>query len=555
MKGFCKVMMALQNSRRIYGCSLFRPLNIIGGHSMRNEEVGYNEFGAKLAIDFMHIFSPQTSKQRIQIVRNAYVSSTRREYYADEIDRVVRNALPRKRTGTTLLEDSSNPTELIHALGRGTELQSRVMLLVGPVGSGKSTFVDFFRDVKLPQTIRDTTVWLSIDFNKAPPTIDNLEDWLVDRLIEQLRSSQPETDFDEWQTIEKVLGVEIKRLRKGELSLLASGTPEYNSQLYQRVKELTADKKQLAKCLSRHLAADRGKLLVVVLDNADKGDLVEQLAAFKVVQWLQSWLTCLVFLPIRDVTYETHKGTPPLDTVIKEFVFGIEPPQFTKVLKERIRLALAELSQSAGKELLEYSLENGMRVVYPASEIGIYLASIYRSLYDHDQLLRRMLVGLAGKNIRRAMEIFLDFCKSGHIGTQEILKIRALRGNYSLPFHVVTRVLLRLNRRFYDGDHSHIKNLFQADPTERFPNNFTRLAILSWLQVNQKTQGPAGTRGFHREETVVSQLVLVGCKFDQVLKELQYLLRSGCIYVEHQRQDSVELDDLIILAPAQDSQR
>lgn len=108
---------------------MFRPLNIIGGHSMRNEEVGYNEFGAKLAIDFMHIFSPQTSKQRIQIVRNAYVSSTRREHYADEIDRVVRNALPRKRAGTTLLEDSSNPTELMHALGRGTELQSRVMLL------------------------------------------------------------------------------------------------------------------------------------------------------------------------------------------------------------------------------------------------------------------------------------------------------------------------------------------------------------------------------------------------------------------------------------------
>ena len=37
----------------------------------------------------------------------------------------------------------------------------------------------------------------------------------------------------------------------------------------------------------------------------------------------------------------------------------------------------------------------------------------------------------------------------------------------------------RLNRRFYDGNHSHIKNLFQADPTERFPNSFTRLAILS----------------------------------------------------------------------------
>src|SRR5262249_45903917 len=158
------------------------------------------------------------------------------------------------------------------------------------------------------------------------------------------------------------------------------------------------------------------------------------------------------------VTYYTHKNRPPLDTVIKEFVFRIESPPFAEVLRRRIQLALSELSTVHKGEVYEYSLESGIRIVYPATEQGLYLACIYKSLYEHDRLLRRMLVGLAGKNIRRAMEIFLDFCKSGHIGHGEILKIRAYKGNYSLPYKIITRVLLRLNRRYYNGDASYVKN-------------------------------------------------------------------------------------------------
>ena len=174
-----------------------------------------------------------------------------------------------------------------------------------------------------------------------------------------------------------------------------------------------SDRVQHTKAFARYLCNERGKLLVLVLDNCDKGNRAEQLAMFQTVRWIQSWLKCLVFLPIRDVTYHTSKDQPPLDTVIKDFVFRIETPPFTEVLNRRIKLAFTELMmQSAKSEKYEYSLDSGMRIIYPATELGLYLACIFKSLYDHDRLLRRMLVGLAGKNIRRAMEIFLDFCKS-----------------------------------------------------------------------------------------------------------------------------------------------
>jgi polynucleotide 5'-kinase involved in rRNA processing len=67
----------------------------------------------------------------------------------DEIDRVIRAALPAGPTSATVIDDTDNPSALIRALRRGKDLTHKIFLLVGSVGSGKSTFVDYFREVKL----------------------------------------------------------------------------------------------------------------------------------------------------------------------------------------------------------------------------------------------------------------------------------------------------------------------------------------------------------------------------------------------------------------------
>jgi hypothetical protein len=151
-----------------------------------------------------------------------------------------------------------------------------------------------------------------------------------------------------------------------------------------------------------------------------------------------------------------------LDTALKGLTFRIEPPAFIKVLQERVRLALKEMEVNAKTAAtLSYVLPNGMRVSYPASDQSLYLASILRSLYAHDRFVRRILSGLAGRDVRRALEIFLEFCMSGHIGEDEIYRIRFFEGRHVLPLSVVARVLLRLQRRYYNGDKAYVKNLIQ----------------------------------------------------------------------------------------------
>ena len=123
---------------------------------------------------------------------------------------------------------------------------------------------------------------------------------------------------------------------------------------------------------------------------------------------------------------------------------------FQQVLVKRVQLALREIGAGQSGSL-RYDLPNGYTVEYSKTDTSLYLMSILKSIFDHDKYVRRIIVGLSARNIRRAMEIFLEFCTSGHIKEDQIFKIRRSEGKYTLPLYQVSRVLLRMNRRFYDG--------------------------------------------------------------------------------------------------------
>ena len=365
-----------------------------------------------------------------------------------------------------------------------------------------------------------------------------------------LRNEHAEIDFDARDAIERVFSVELNRLRKGALAKLTPGSEAYEVRVADAIMALQSSPLDTARAMSRHLCGERNRLLVVIFDNCDKQDRDEQLDYFQIARWLQAQIRCLVILPLRDVTYYACKDQPPLDTTIKDLVFRIDPPPFSKVLGARIKLVLHDLQIKSDAKVLDYTLDNGIRVTYPATELGYYLASIYKSLYEYDRLIRSLLLGLAGRDMRKAMEIFLEFCRSGHIGPVEYLKMKMARGHYSLPYEVVTRVLLRRNRRFYDGNVSFVANLFQCAPSDAKPDSFVRMAILRWLRNRFRDRGPSGIKGFHRYSQLASDLIPLGHDGLRLKEEVVYLIKHGCIITEHQQLELRTDDDLLLLSPS-----
>ncbi|WP_215195736.1 hypothetical protein, partial [Escherichia coli] len=76
------------------------------------------------------------------------------------------------------------------------------------------------------------------------------------------------------------------KFNKGEGQLLSGD--EYNKELFKIIRECKSDLHETALAYTRYCGTERGKLVVIVLDNCDKRTLSEQLLMFQAAQWLQN---------------------------------------------------------------------------------------------------------------------------------------------------------------------------------------------------------------------------------------------------------------------------
>ena len=528
---------------------LWKPRRMIGGISIQQEEVGHNTFGATISAEFAHIFNPHSREDRVRIARDGYIPSKRRQRYVDPIDRVIRGSRPPSETESKPIEDTSKPEEIFKALKTPKSLEHQVLLIVGGVGVGKSTFIDHLQYAALPKDLIDTTVWLRVNMNNAPASANEIYNWLRLEIIHGCRAAYPELDFDTLEAIKAVFSVEVRRFEKGIGKLYQGNQQLHDEKLADYLQELTKDVHQQAIAYTRYCSTERGKLLVIVVDNCDKRTLDLQLLMFEAAQWIQKEFRALVILPLREETYDNHRDKPPLDTALKDLVFRIEPPLFQQVLVSRVQLALNEITQS-GSKTFRYDLPNGFHVEYPQTDKAYYLTSIVHAIFEHDRQIRRLILGLSGRNIRRALEIFLEFCTSGHITEDFIFKIRRAEGRFLLPLHLVVRVLLLMNRRFYDSDRSYMKNVLATDPKDAQPNHFSRLMILRWLLKKFSQKGRANLKGYFAIRDVINDLSIYGVDPAIIRREVEYLAKAHCIVTEDFRIEGMSDEDLLCLAPA-----
>ena len=69
---------------------------------------------------------------------------------------------------------------------------------------------------------------------------------------------------------------------------------------------------------------------------------------------------------------------------------------------------------------MEYYLSSGARIVYPNSMLGVFLKGIYLELFEKKHNLSRILQGIAGRDVRQALEMFVSILNSGHLSEEAI---------------------------------------------------------------------------------------------------------------------------------------
>lgn len=523
-----------------------KPIFMLGGKSVINESVGENSFGSNVSVEYKYLFNPESREERDAIIDNAYIESKRKLAHVSPIDKIIRAATPKHVVDARKINDTGSPTEILHELQNLTKVKNEICLLIGSVGSGKSTFTDYLRVKALPESIRNSTKWINVNLNKAPLTRDLIYAWVLDRCIECIKRQNNSIDFDHIDTILRIYNKEVSAVKKGKAALYPEDSEKHVDIIYSEIDRLQKDKNATLNCLIRYLYTYREILLIIVLDNCDKRNREDQFLMFEVASWLKNSFPCMVFLPLRDTTYDQYRNEPPLDTVIKDLVFRIDPPLLEKVIYKRLNFVIREIGLQGSS--FSYLLPNQMSVACNRDEVKLYLKSMIASLFQ-DNLFKRIVSGLAGRNIRKGLEILLDFCKSGHISESEILKMRCSAGEYKLPPHLVAKILFKGKRKYYSDEESYIKNLFNCNDADPLPNPFIRIAILQWLKENFRKYGPNRTKGYHKISELFKALQASGHPIENALDNVSKLVLAGCIYSESQHHD-LTLEDLISISPA-----
>lgn len=176
--------------------NFMKPRNMLGGKTYRNLSRGENSFGVNLALEFKYLFNPETEIEREQVIRNAYVESKRRLAHVLPIDRLIRNVITPSKNESFEIHNTKVPKEIFQQLKQKNKIKNQICLLIGTVGSGKSTFIDYLHKIALPKELTKSTYWLSLNFNLAPINKEKIYSWIIENALEKIIEKNGTIDFN-----------------------------------------------------------------------------------------------------------------------------------------------------------------------------------------------------------------------------------------------------------------------------------------------------------------------------------------------------------------------
>jgi hypothetical protein len=530
------------------------PYNLAGGPALLRATINPNRFAAPLAPLMGRYFSSSQQSSIKEIVERAYVNSNE----VTEYDRILESLLKERvaaRHGTTV--------EYLHPARTGEENLARTIaefakpglqtghlqIIQGAVGSGKSLFMERYKRTLQPEESREKTKWATIDFNGAPVSLEGAESWLCAKFFESFRDENPDVDFTSLSVVRGIYSRKIL-LRKPIYTQIERSSPQEAEIVKAKdLMEWQDNPEETARGIAEYVMGGRQESLVVVMDNVDRLDLKNQLAAFQLTLWFMRITRAFVIIQMRDETYERYKDSPPLDTYRSGVVFHISPPRFVDVVKRRLELSIEYLTNAADHDRF-YELESGLRIRYSNADLGDFLKRLYHAIFDRRRNISRVLEAIAGKDVRKALEIFVAIITSGYLSTLAIASNTLGAGEVSLKEHTILRILMRTNRRFFSKDSGFVQNIFAYDPASEKPDNFLITEILFFLFNNRKTIGLINVEGYFTCRQVADALQKLGYIPDDVFLALNYLALTELIVTDRMNTKEVQWEDSVRILAA-----
>lgn len=402
-----------------------------------------------------------------------------------------------------------------------TPRPEKPIIVLGRVGHGKSTFLNYLRLVEAKDQLAHY-VQLEIDFLHRPATAAEVQRYVFGSVDEQL-CSRYGIDVREAAFSRAALDGDLRRFRTSiDGSRHAKGTPEQQRAEDDFVVACQKDEHRYLTAAIRHLRRSRHKSVAVFLDNLDRRDDPIQVQALLQASALARDWEAMIFVCLRPGTFYRSVATGTLDTIAPRTI-AIAPPRADILLRKRFELAgeVAAGDSARAASLQAASFGRNIKASLPsAAKFFDCCADSFANSRD----LTKVFDAVSNGDMRSMLRYVRDFLTSQHLNTRKILE-QIQRGGYLLAPHEAIRALLFGDYWHYDPNRSVFPNVFDIEHADG-AEHFVRPLALHFLRRQSDT---SLNHGFVSTKDVVEYLCQLGFGQDTAQSGVSWLLKKECL--------------------------
>lgn len=372
--------------------------------------------------------------------------------------------------------------------------ESETVLLVGNKGSGKSTFVDRFFNLVLPQNIKDQCILLRVDLARHTGDLPQLIPWVLEQLRDQLEFAVCTNDPPSYEDLQGIFWREYNRRRTGPYR------EQYEKDKYtfrtEFGRHMDAVRQNNVEAYVRLLiyraSAGLKKLPCLVFDNTDQFSAATQDAIYQLAHALGTTAATLTIVPITDRTiWRLSKAGALQSYPAKSFYLPV--PEARQIIRRRVDFLNRKLDAEP-KRAKSYFSRMGFSV--ELKDLKVFSNAIGRLFVETDYV--SALIGrLTNFDIRRMLELAARIFTSPQIKIDEIFS--AAYGGSAFASDLMrthTALIKGEYDRYSEEENSFLVNLFWTNP-ERPTTPFLALYVLFLLKQLVKRADDPSAEGRH----------------------------------------------------------
>ena len=469
------------------------------------------------------IFEDIADQEQLEVLSHCYVHTGSLKQVANDLDNIFTELIPR-----FLYEAGARSIGSAGAL-RGFErtfeqsLSTRkgeLFLLLGGIGSGKTTFLRRYQRTTGAQLLNEKALWFAIDFLQAPLDPIEMEPFVWKVVLDGLRSRYRERNFERRKHLHEVFSDNIRALESTVLLNMKRGSSKYNHALSSYLHEWQQDLRTYVPQLLQVSSDRNGLIPVLFIDNVDQLPPEYQAQIFLLAQRLCRIVGSVTVISLREESYYTASIQRAF-TAFTNRKFHIASPLFRRMIGSRINYAVNMLSNQKGQtEGPDGSSDDWIR-------ISQFLLIVQGSIFGRNRNIVRFIEAICYGNMRFALQLFSTFLTSGATDVGKMLYIFDHQGGYNVAFHEFVKAIMLGDWAYYKEDRSPIMNVFNVG-TERNASHFTGHRILRALLAHRGESTSEG-RAFVNVERLVGDFEDVFDNREDVLQTMDRLVQQRLV--------------------------